>query len=154
MPAVSSHSRTYLDFSNEKSTLRFFVTQITSANLVATVAQINAIGLALLDLTLGALDKTQTVLSFQASNPTAPTNPYAQRELKWLVQYRDTVTLREYQMEIPCADLTDNLLPGTDRADLASADWAQFVTDFEAGALSQDGNAIVILDAYVVGRNT
>lgn len=152
--AVSRHNRSYIDYSEEISSLSFYVQQINAGNLVATQGQINAIGLALLDLTLGALKNTQTILEFSASNPTPPTDPYAQRELKWLVSYRDNVTLREYQIEIPCADLTDNLLANTDKADLASTDWAAFVTAFEAGAKSLDGNAVTVLDAFVVGRNT
>jgi len=153
MPPVSQHSRTYLDFSNEKSSLRFNVQAITAANIVATQALITDIGLALLDLSRANLDRFQTVLEFVASNPSAPTDPYAQREIKWLVNYRDTTNGRMYQMEIPAAELTGNLLPGTDKADLASADWVAFVTAFEAGAKSQDGNAIEVVSAFVVGRN-
>jgi len=153
-PMTSRHSRSYIDYSNELSTVSFNVPDITAGNIVAVVSDINDIGLALLDLTLGNLKNTQTVLSFTGSNPNPPADPYAQRELKWLVNYRDDVTLKLYQMEIPTADLTGNLLTNTDQADLASADWAAFVTAFEAGAVSPDGNAVTIVSAYVVGRNT
>lgn len=151
--AVSFHSRTYLDYSNEKSGFGFAVPEINAGNIATVVSNINAIGLATLDLTLCNLDGTRTTLSFSASNPTAPTDPYAQRELKWLVNYRDNTTLKQYQIEIPGADLTGNLLAGTDQADLASTDWAAWVTAFEAGAVSPDGNAVTVLSAYVVGRN-
>lgn len=152
--AVSQHSRTYLDYSNEKSTLMFSVPALTAGNFVAVNADITDIGLAIADLTLGAFAGFRTTSAFSSSNPTAPTDPYAQRELKWLVNYRDATTGNLYSVEIPAADLTGNLLAGTDQADLASTDWAAFVTAFEAGAVSPVGNAVEVTTAYVVGRNT
>lgn len=150
----SYHTRTYRDYSNEKSTVQFSVPAITSANIVAVNADIGAIGVALLDLSLCNLAKTQTVSDFATSNQDPPTNPYAQRELKWLMTYRDDVTNKEHTMEIPGADLTDNLLGNTDQADLSSADWVAFITAFEDGAVAPDtGNAVTVLSAYVVGRN-
>lgn len=151
--AVSQHSRTYIDYSDEKSTLHFNLTALTAGNFVAQNALIVDIGLAIADLTLGAFAGFRTTSAFDSSNPTPPTDPYAQRELKWLVNYRDTTTGNLYSMEIPAADLTSNLLAGTDKADLASTDWAAFVTAFEAGAKSPVGNAVEVVDAFVVGRN-
>lgn len=152
--AVSQHSRTYLDYSNEKSTLGFNFTALTAGNFVAQNALVVDIGLAIADLTLCNFAGFRTTSAFDSTNPTAPTDPYAQRELKWLINYRDTTTGNLYSMEIPGADLTGNLLAGTDQADLASTDWAAFVTAFEAGAKSPVGNAVEVISAYVVGRNT
>jgi len=151
--AVSQHSRTYLDYSGEKSSLHFNVTALTAGNFVAVNGDIVDIGLAIADLTLGAFAGFRTTSEFSSSNPTPPTDPYAQRELKWLINYRDVTTGELYSMEIPAADLTDNLLAGTDKADLTSTDWAAFVTAFEAAAKSPVGNAVEVVSAFVVGRN-
>jgi len=87
--------------------------------------------------------------------PALPTSPYAQRELKWLVTYSGNTSGKKFTIEIACPDVTDNVVPNTDLADLASTDWAAFVTAFEAYVKSPDNGteAVTVLSARVVGRN-
>lgn len=142
------------DYSNEKSS--FGVTSVTanagnlSAQQTAAAALVGAVD----DLTIGELTKQQMALVI-LDTPAIPTNVYAQRELKWLVQYMGDVSGKTFSIEIACPDVTDNVAPNTDIADLSSTDWAAFVTAFEAFVKSPDNGteAVTVIGARLVGRN-
>lgn len=150
--AVSYYTQTYLDYSKEKANLRLRVEEITAANIAAQLTEIQALGAAIADLSLGTLHKSATLQNDSVISNTPPSDVNAQRERKWLVTYRDDVTEQLYQFEIPAANLTGNLLPNSDEADLTSTDWAAFITAFEAVVLSPDGNAVTVESARHVGR--
>jgi hypothetical protein len=80
---------------------------------------------------------------------------YAQRELKWLITYQGDSSGKLFSIEIACPDITDNIVPATDLADLASTDWAAWVTAFEDFARSPDDLAetVTVVSARLVGRN-
>jgi len=84
-----------------------------------------------------------------------PTNVYAQRELKWLVRYHDTVTGKKYTLTLPCADPTARLIAGTDLANLAQTEVAAFVTRFQSYAKDPDTqtNDVLVDQIQLVGRN-
>lgn len=142
------------DYSNEKSS--FAVTSITAnaGNLAAqqtlAAALVGAVG----DLTIGLITKQEQCLVILDS-PGMPTNPYAQREMKWLVSYSGDTSGKKFNVEIAAPDVTDNVVPNTDIADLASDDWAAFVTAFEAYGRSPDNGTetVTVLGAKLVGRN-
>lgn len=145
---------TLLDFSDETSTVSMQGVTLTAANFDAQATLFNAVNSALFNLTLGVEHKHQrSIVTIGSSTP--PTDPYAQRELKWLMTYSGNTSGKEFQIEIPTPDLTDNLVPGTDLADLSSTDWAAFVTAFEAYAKSPDNGteAVTVQSARLVGRN-
>lgn len=78
----------------------------------------------------------------------------AQRELKWLVQYHDTGTLRSYTVEIPCADLLH--LDPQDRANAEIGDAGHvdaFITAFDAFVRSPTGGVTAVDEITLVGRN-
>jgi len=142
------------DYSNEKS--GFGVTSVTAnaGNLAAQQTAAAALVGAVEDLTIGEVTKQQMALVI-LDTPAIPTSPYAQRELKWLVQYVGDTSGKIFSIEIAAPDITDNVSPNTDIADLASTDWAAFVTAFEAFARSPDNGTetVTVLGARVVGRN-
>jgi len=142
------------DYSNEKSS--FSVTSVTAnaGNLAAQQTAAAALFAAIEDLTIGALTKQQMSLVIY-DTPATPVNIYAQREMKWLVTYRATTSGKLFSVEIAAPDLTDNVAPNTDVADLASDDWAAFVTAFEAFVKSPDNGteAVEVISAKLVGRN-
>jgi hypothetical protein len=87
--------------------------------------------------------------------PGVASNPYAQRELKWLVQYQGATSGKLFSVEIAAPDVTDNVVVNSDVANLASTDWAAFVTAFNAYAKSPDNGteAVAVVGAKLVGRN-
>jgi len=142
------------DYSNEKS--NFNVTSITAnaGNLAAQQTAAAALVAAIEDLTIG--DLTKQIMQLEIVNsPSIPSNPYAQREVKWLVQYVGDSSGKIFSIEIAAPDLTDNTLPNSDIADLTSTDWAAFVTAFESYVRSPDNGTetVTVLKAKVVGRN-
>jgi len=142
------------DYSNEKSS--FGVTSITAnaGNLAAQQTAAAALVGAVEDLTIGEVTR-QAMNLIILDSPSIPTSPYAQRELKWLVRYVGDSSGKIFSTEIAAPDITDNVVPNSDIADLASTDWAAFVTAFESYVRSPDNGTetVTVLDARVVGRN-
>lgn len=142
------------DYSNEKSS--FAVTSITAnaGNLAAQQTAAAALVGAVDDLTIGEVTK-QSMNLVILDTPAIPTSPYAQRELKWYVRYVGDSSGKIFSIEIAAPDITDNVVPNSDVADLASTDWAAFVTAFESYVRSPDNGTetVTVLDARVVGRN-
>jgi len=142
------------DYSNEKSS--FGVTSITATagNLAAQQTLAANLAAAVVDLTIGEVTKQQMSLVI-LDTPAIPTSPYAQRELKWLVQYIGDASGKIFNTEIAAPNITDNVAANTDIADLTSADWAAFKTAFEAFVRSPDNGTetVTVLGARVVGRN-
>jgi len=142
------------DFSNEKSSFGLTSVTVNAGNLAAQQSAAASLAGAIDDLTIGELVK-QTEVLIILDTPAIPTSPYAQRELKWLVSYVGNTSGKIFQAEIAAPDITDNVVGNSDIADLASDDWAAFVTAFEAFVKSPDNGteAVTVLSARVVGRN-
>lgn len=150
----SRFAQTYVDFSNEKSTIDFPIRPITAVTIAAVLTEAAALGTAIAGLSGGVLVKSILTQDSSSFGSTPPTDPNAQRERKWLVRFQDTVTLRYGQVEIPVAEVsTDLLLPGTDIADISDTLWTDFISAFETTARSIDGNTVNVLGARLVGRN-
>jgi len=142
------------DYSNEKSNFGVNSTVLTAGNFAAQQTLAAALATAVEALTIGELTK-QIALVPVIDTPAIPTDPYAQRELKWLVRYQGDSSGKLFSIEIAAPDITANVVPNTDVADITSTDWAAFVTAFEAYAKSPDDVAetVTVIDARVVGRN-
>jgi len=151
---MAHNTMTVTDFSDENSSFGFESSELTAGNIVAQTAAAGTLEAATEALTIGNIAKNQ-VSQILLDDPGVPSDPYAQRELKWLVRYENTTSGKKYSLEIPAPDLTDNLVAGTDVADLTSTDWAAWVTAFEAYAKPEDNlaNAVHVLGATLVGRN-
>lgn len=145
----------FVDASNEKSTAGVTSTALTSANFDAQQTAFSALRTAMQALSLGDISQ-YSIATLVNPAFTVPTNPFAQRELKWLVTYTGDTSGKTFQIEIPAADLgNDHLIPGTDQADTTDADWTAFITAFEAFAKSPDDatEAVTFVNARLVGRN-
>lgn len=142
------------DNSNEKSSFRVTSPDLTAGNFTAQETAATALHDAVVDLSIGAVTK-QVISAVLVDDPDIPANVYAQREMKWLVTYRGVSSGKLYQLEIAAPDLTDNIVPNTDQADLTSTDWAAFVTAFEAFARTPDNPSanVEVVGARLVGRN-
>lgn len=152
MPAINNIQIT--DYSNEKSSFGVTSITVTDANLDAQQTEAAALVAAVENLTIGEVTR-QTMNLVILDNPAIPTNPFAQRELKWRVRYVGDASGKIFSTEIAAPDITGNVVPNTDNANLASTDWAAFVTAFEAFVRSPDNGTetVTVLDARVVGRN-
>lgn len=147
-----------LDYSNEVSTVGFYLGTISSANYDSVVndgpgGAVGDIRLAMNGIISG--NHLRRTVNAETFNDAAvlPTDPYSQRELKGYFEYRDTVTGEVGSFEVPTIDLDVVGQQGTDVIDLEEIAVAAFVTAVEANAVSRDGNAIEITSARVVGRS-
>lgn len=103
-----------------------------------------------------------TVVTHQVSQVTddnpddsRPASAFAQREIGFRFYLRDTVNDKLGYFTIGTADLAiGSVQAGTDLLDLTAAPTAAFVTWIEANVLSEDGNAVTVERALVVGRNS
>lgn len=142
------------DYSNELSS--FAVTSVTgnAGNLTAQLALQAALSSAVENLSIGHLDKYTYVIE-GLNSPITPTNVYAQREMKWLVSYMGDTSGKLFQIEIACPNMTDNVAPNSDLADLTSTDWVAFIAAFEDYARSPDNGTetVTVTAARLVGRN-
>lgn len=146
---------TFLDYSNEKSNVRIYNGAITPASLAGYLTEFGALRTALDGITLGTIHKEAWIGDDTLLSNSLPASPLAQRELKWLVTYRDTTSQNLYTITIPTADPTGRLVPGTDLADLTEAGMAAFVTAFEQTARSPEADThnVEVMTIRLVGRN-
>jgi len=146
---------TLKDFSDENSTVKIHNGAITAVSIAGFLTAFGGMRTALEAITLGTMAQEQWIGDLTLLSNTLPTNPFAQRELKWLVRYHGDTTGKKFQLEIPTADPTDRLVAGTDLADLTETDMAAFVTAFEAFARTPDSDTetVTIDQIVLVGRN-
>jgi hypothetical protein len=146
------YSRTLADYDSEKTTFRIRATEMNAGNMAAQLVLQAALGTAINDMTLGTLQNlrygNETIAGYAA-----PVDPFAQRETRWLISYRDTVTGKVMQAELGTADLS--LLDPNNRNswDWDNADVIAFVAAFEDYAISEAGNPVEITAGIPVGRN-
>lgn len=148
---------TYRDYGTppERSTAQFVGADLTGATFDAQVTLQNTLRDATNAITLGELTNVSRV-AVESPQPGAdPASPFAQRELKWLIRYSDTVTGKKGTLEIPCADLAKLDPNSQDKALMTDTDVAAWVAAFEAYALSPSGIAgqTQVDEIVFVGRN-
>lgn len=153
MPHLSEF--TLLDYSNEKSRVTVYNGAITSASIAGFLTQFGALRTAIEGITLGVVQQEAWVGDRTVISNTPPPNEFAQRELKWMVTYTGDTSNKVFQVTVPTADATGNLVPGTDLADLTTTAMAAFVTAFEAIARTPDSDleTVTIQSIRLVGRN-
>lgn len=139
----------FVDYSNEKSSVGVYVADaITDAHAIA----LNA---AIAGLSIGTNQDAAVLYRNEVFTgvATPPSNHFAQRELKFLVKYTDTVTGKQYSFSIPCADAALTV-GNTDMADLTAVLPLALKTNFELYALSELGNAVVMDSVMLIGRSS
>ncbi len=145
----------FRDFSDEASSSSLQSRQATAANFDAITGELDALQTAIIAMSTGELQRRLWNAQITEVSGALPSDPYAQRERKWLVNMVDTLGNRA-TMEIPCADLDDPtvLAAGTDQADMTHADWVAFalaVDDIFQHRAS--GEVLTVIGATLVGRN-
>jgi len=152
-----STTLTYLDHTGEKSAVRVFNGAINAGTYAGYVTAYGDLETALAGITIGTLAQRMVNTATTTVSQTPPADVDAQRERKWLVTYQGDTSLKLFRLEIPCADLSGgHLIANDDKADLADADIAAFVTAFETIARSPDSDTetVTVLSIRHVGRNT
>jgi len=151
---VAQNTFSITDYSQENSSFGFSSVALTAGNIVAQTGLAADLLTATESITIGNVSKQQ-VAQILHDDPGVPTSPFAQRELKWLVTYQAVTSGKKFTLEIPAPNLTDNIVPGTDTADLTSDDWDAWVTAFVAYARSPEdlADSVIVLGAKLVGRN-
>jgi len=155
MPTTHKAIFTLRDYARETSTVTVYNGAVTAVNIGAYLTQFGELKAAIDGLSLGTIAKEQIVLDDTIITADSPANPFAQRELKWLVRYVGNTNGAVYTLTIPCADPTGRLLPQSDFMDLTETNAAAFVTAFEAIAKAPDNDAeaVTVQSIELVGRN-
>lgn len=140
------------DYSGESSTFGVAGDDVTSANYDAQLALAIALSTQISAISIGVVAERKFVASVAQPETGTPASQYAQRELKWLVTYVDTITSGLQQVEVACPDLT-LLIAGSDLMNTGAGAGAAFKTAFDNYVLSQDGNPVSVTTVRLVGRN-
>lgn len=141
------------DFSEERSSVDFGIVDLTAGNIAANLTAFDTVQAAIEGVILGEVATRRLVAVDEVVSAVIPTNAFAQRELKWLVRYTDTVNGKSGSLEIPTANPTGILIPGTDRMDLTETAPTALVTALETNGRTVDGNTFNIAGIFLVGRN-
>jgi len=150
----------YSDYDGEPSNVTINLVEITAANLDAQQTLITALRAAINGIILGVTNKS-VVSDIGWDTFTGTSDPFAHREIKWVVVVEDSVGNRYKSNEIPMADLS--ILEGGNKYIIknglvtvvtAAALVTAFKDAYEAVAVSNTGLALTIVDMYQAGRNT
>lgn len=143
------------DYSDEYSNVSLFNGAITAVSIAGFLTEFGDLRDAIAAIILGNVAQESWIGDRTTVNDVRPASTFAQRELKWLVEYHGDTTLKKFTLTIPTADPTGRLIAGTDLADLSETDMAAFVAAFETTARSPDDDTeTVTVDAVrLVGRN-
>lgn len=147
---------TVRDYSKELSRFSVNYSPITALNIGDILTQWGALKTATDAIILGVLANEQLVLDNTILSAGVPTSPFAQRELKMVVNYVGNTTGKKFQIEVPTPDLEALTLNNTDEVVLAdSGVMASWVTAFETIAKSPDDPAegVTVTTAFIRGRN-
>jgi len=147
------------DYDGEPSRTTFNTVEITAANLDAQASAATALRTAINGLTLVSVE--QAVITDNVWDNIVPvTDPFAQREIKWIVIVRDTAGNTYRANEFPCANLAllENnseyiVKAGNVVVATAAAAVQAFIDAYEAFAVSNAGLALQVWDVYQAGRN-
>lgn len=142
------------DYSEETSSWSFNIGAITAISLPGFLTDFGNLKTSLGNIILGTLKKEKWVGDETSLSNVPPTDSNAQVELKFLLSYEGDTSKKVFHSEIPTPD-TSKLIAGTDQVDLADADVADFVTDFETIARTPDSDleTVTVLGMTLVGRN-
>lgn len=150
--STSSGSVSMLDYSNEKSNVKFRIDQVTAGNYTAQATAVSDLQVAIGGITLGTIASRILTAEETFISRTPPSDKAAQRESKWLVRSEDAVTHEILRHEIPTADAS--LL--SSNSDLITVFptgvLANFKTAWEAVVVSKAGNAVTLLSLEFVGK--
>jgi len=132
----------FLDYEGVTGSTGFDVDDFTAANFTALNVQIDALVAAIADVTLMPLSSDQRVAVANSFPVPLPTDPNAQRGIKWLVRSRDpNGNIKVFR--IPGADLS-LLATNSKNMDLALPEAVALVAAIEATVRTNDGEPVIV----------
>lgn len=142
--------RTYLDHDGDKSTVSFEGIDMTAGNFDAQVTEQNALITALDAVTLGT--PVQTVRNAVVVDVVAapPVNPFAQTNIRWVIEYTNDTSGRKYTTSVPTADLSlaDAMYNGAPALSIEVGGAGEALKDaFEAYTL-QEGDPVTVTGIF------
>lgn len=143
-------ARTYLDHDGDKSTVSFEGIDMTAGNFDAQVTEQNALITALDAVTLGT--PIQTVRNAVVVDVVAapPVNPFAQANIRWVIEYTNDTSGRKYTTSVPTADLSlaDAMYNGAPALSIEPGGAGEELKDaFEAYTL-QEGDPVTVTGIF------
>lgn len=156
---------TIRDRSDEMSSLNITIGEVTAGTLPGLLTATGALEDAIEDIILGNIATDRMEVYNNTVNNVRPTSPYANRETKFLVRYRDNQAAfgavpnegfgKVFTVSIatPNLALSGLLTPGSDFVNLAQTEIAAFVTAFEGVARSPYQGTVTVESIEIVGRN-
>jgi hypothetical protein len=159
MPTLHYNTMTYVDKTNEVSSVTIYNDAITAASLPGYLTQLGALRTATDAITLGGRVRGTWVGDADETLVDPSTLPnQAQRENKLLVVYENATTNKRFQLTIPTLDLSIvTFVPGgKDAILMTTPEIAAWITAFEAIASPPDDPAagVNVLEMRFVGRNS
>lgn len=146
---TSKLNLTLQDRDDEASTVSVHATELTAGNFATQMGLADSFVAAVLAVTLMVESKDSRIASENLFPYVLPTNPYAQRGIKWLVRCRDT-NGNSVTFHIPGANLgLAGILVG-ENMDLTSTEGAALVNAIEAYVKSNDGEAITVSEIVYI----
>lgn len=139
----------------EITSTTFPVTTLTPANVAAIQTLMGNLATAIAGITIGAVQKNETVYARNQLSTSPAASQLAQRENKWLMRYHDATTNQKFSLSVGTADLT--ALPNNEEfLDLTAGDGLALKTAFEAVVVSpaNSSNATVLDSVQFVGRSS
>ncbi len=151
---AARHTLRIRDFSGESSSFGLPGVDLTSANFDSQVALWVALRTAIDNITIGNLAQFKLQALEAIINDSNPANAFAQRELKWIVNWTNVTTGETHQTEIATPDAA-LLVAGTDLMNTAAGAGAAFITAFENVVRGGPTglNLVDVGDIRLVGRN-
>lgn len=149
---MGRYVRTLKDYDGETANVQVHSADLNAGNIAAEITAQANFGTALNTMSLGSLQKIMYGNQVDSNQP-APIDVWAQRELKWRVDYTDDVTGDPGWYTIPCANAALLSAIAKGEADLTDADVIAFVAASDAYVKSKVGNPTSVQRIVMVGRN-
>lgn len=141
------------DYSGEKSGLSLNLRNSASGGEYNNrLAEITALQTAIEGISVATWGNYDFVSAIYQETGSLPASPYAQRESRALFDCVSTGGER-FVIGIPCPDLDNMAIPGTDAINLTDPQVLAYVAVVESDARSPLGNAVTIIGGKIVGRN-
>ena len=146
---TSLYTLTAKDRDNEAATLSLRGVTMNAGNIVAQIALIAALRAAIEDVSLLVTSDEKVVAVDNSYTITLPTDPYAERGIKWLVRGRDSFG-NPQSFHISGANLGLAGIRDGENMDLASTEGAALVDAINAFWVSNAGNAVTVTEIVYI----
>lgn len=134
------------DYSREIGSTQFNIGDLTAISLPGALADMGDLRVAIEAVILGNVANSRWGDDDFVS-ATAPTDPQAQRGVKWTIAWRDTVTGVPGQNFIPTADLS-HLMTNSDEMDITAGVGLALKNAVDTLCKSPAGNAVSVYRIY------